>query len=326
MKNKGRIIGTTVLALVFGALGFAYFQYIQPQFEQYKKDEKLRASLEDTYKSIQVAFQGYQPELLMNAWQNKLEPWRNARNERAAYFNYGDWFNHEKPAKDSDRMVKFWYSDTANKMAQDFYGELYKKYGRYDTYPQDFRAAVGAATDQEWQGRDVTDAEVNRNLEKMAYGLSVCRLLLKYNVPQVAQLRLWAPRITDEYAQMLLAQTAGVQFTISAKDLVKMLDDLRTGDRYFTVDALKITYPYIAYNVEPQLQVSMLLSQARYRKVFVENSEAAQGAPGAPVPGAPGVPGASPMPLRPPGPPPLEEPGVIGSAWKWFKNNILYIH
>ena len=318
MKNKGRVIGITVLVVVFGALGAGYFQYIQPQFEQYGKDEKLRASLEETYNNLSQSFQGYKPELLMSAWQNKLQPWRAAREERAGYFGCGDWFEHEKPAKDSDRMVKFWYSDTANKMVQDFYTALYKKYGRYDTYPQDFRNALGVATDQEWQGRDVSDADVNRSLDKLAYGLSACRLLLKYNVPQVTQIRLWPQRVTDEYMQMLTAQTVGLQFTIATKDFVKMMDDLRTGDRYFAVDALRITYPYIAYNVEPQLQVSMLLSQARYRKGSIEKSEG--------EPGAPGKPAAALLPPRPPSAPPEAEPGALGKTWKWIKNNILVMH
>jgi hypothetical protein len=323
VKNKGRIIGIVVLLAIFSALGAGYFQYIKPQFEQYAADEKLRASLEATYTDLSGTFQGFQPELLMTAWQEKLQPWRGAREERAGYFNYGDWYDHEKPAKDSDRMVKFWYGDTANKMVQDFYGELYKKYGRYDTYPQDFRNALGVATDQEWQGRDVTDAEVIRNLDKLAYGLSVCRLLLKYNVPQVTQIRMWPPRITNEYEQMLIGQTVGLQFTVSTKDLVKMLDDLRTGDRYFSVDALKITYPYIAYNVEPQLQVSMLLSQANYRKAFIEKSEGDKGGAGGAKPGG-AV--ASIVPTRPPAAPLAPEPGAVGKVWKWIKNNLLYMH
>jgi hypothetical protein len=319
MKNQGRIIGIVVLVVIFSALGFGYIEYIQPQFDAYKKDEKLRASLDETFNQLKETFQGYKPELLMSAWQDKLQPWRAAREERAGYFSYGDSFNHEKPAQDSARMVKFWYSDAANKMIQDFYTELYKKFGRYDTYPQDLRAAVGAASDQEWQGRDVTDVEVNHSLDKLAYGLSVCRLLLKHNVPQLAQLRLWQPRFCEEYGQMLVAETVGLQFTITAKDFVKMMDDLRTGDRYFSVDALKITYPYIAYNVEPQLQVSMLLSQTQYRKAFVQKSEGAGGA---------AVPGAAPASVLPPRPPApvYEEPGAVGKAWKWFKNNILYIH
>ena len=322
MKNQGSIIGAIVLIAILGGLGFGYFQYIQPQFDAYTKDEKLRASLDETFKHLEETFQGYKPELLMNAWQNKLQPWRAAREERAGYFNYGDWFIHDKPAQDSARMVKFWYSDTANKMTQDFYTELYKKFGRYDTYPQDLRTAVGAASDQDWQSRDVTDAEVVRNLDKLAYGLSACRFLLKYNVPQVTQLRLWPPRIAEEYAQMLVVQTVGVQFSITAKDLVKMMDDLRTGDRYFTVDAIKVTYPYIAYKVEPQLQVSMLMSQAFYRKPFIEKSENSAGAAGV---GQPGMGPAAVVPARPNLPPP-EEPGAIGTAWKWFKNNVLYIH
>ncbi len=323
MKNQGRIIGAVVLVAVFGALGFGYVMYIQPQFDTYKKDEMLRASLDETFNQLKDTFQGYKPELLMSAWQDKLQPWRAAREERAGYFNYGEWFNHEKPAQDSARMVKFWYSDTANKMTQDFYTELYKKYGRYDTYPQDLRAAVGAASDSEWQGRDVTDTEVNLNLDKLAFGLSACRLLMKHNVPQLTQLRLWPPRYCEEYGLMLVAQTVGLQFTIGTKDFVKMMDDLRTGDRYFTVDALKVTYPYVAYNVEPQLQVSMLLSQAQYRRAFVQKSEGGQG-----VAGGPAAPGAAPGTVLPPRPPAPEiaEPGAVGKAWKWFKNNILYIH
>jgi len=322
VKDKGRIIGIVVLVAVFGALGGLYFKYIQPQFAQYDKDEKLRASLETTYKDLKQTFFGYKPELLIDAWQNKLQPWRAAREERAGYFNYGDWFDHEKPAQDTARMVKFWYSDTANKMAQDFYGELYKKWQRYDTYPQDFRSAFGAASDQEWQGRDVAVADVNRNLDKLAYGLSACRLLLKYNVPQVTQMRLWPPRIADEFKQMMNAQTIGLQFIIATKDFTKMMDDLRTGDRYFSVDALKITYPYIAYNVEPQLQVSMLLSQTRYRKAFIEKSETEQSAAGAAPAGA-----AAATAMRPPpATVPVEEPGAVGKVWKWIKNNILYMH
>jgi hypothetical protein len=326
VKNQGRIIGIVVLVVIFGALGAGYFQYIQPQFEQYGKDEKLRASLDETYNSLKDTFLGYKPELLMTAWQDKLQPWRGAREERATYFNYGDWFEHEKPAVDTARMIKFWYSDTANKMTQDFYMELYKKQNRYDNYPQDFRMALGVATDQEWQGRDVSEAEVVRNLDKLAYGLSACRLLLKHNVPQLSQIRLWTPRITEEYQQMLFAQTVGLQFTISTKDFVKMLDDLRTGDRYFSVDALKITYPYIGYNVEPQLQVSMLLSQTKYRKAFIDKSE---GEPGAATAAGAARPGMGPASMLPPprqAPPPPPEPGVVGKVWKWIKNNILFIH
>ena len=318
MKNKGRIIGIIVLVAVFGALGAGYVQYIQPRFDAYKKNEQMRAALEETYTKLSTDFQGFKPELLIDAWQNKLQPWRDAREERATYFNYGDWFMHEKPAQDTARMVKFWYSDTANKMAQDFYTELYKKYGRYDTYPQDFRTALGAATDQEWQNRDVDESAVNRNLDKLAYGLSACRLLLKYNVPQLSQIRLWNTRITDEYKQMLYAQTVGLQFTIATKDFVKMMDDLRTGDRYFSVDALRVTYPYIAYNVEPQLQVSMLLTQTKYRKGFIEKSEETpQGA-------KPGGPNAM-LPPKPTAPPPVE-PGPVGKVWKWIKTNILVMH
>ena len=100
------------------------------------------------------------------------------------------------------------------------------------------------------------------------------------------------------------------------------------ADRYFSVDGMKITYPYIAYNVEPQLQVQMLLTQANYRKAFVEGADKEGAAP----PGAPGAPGAAPGGFAALQRPtdvqraPVEEPGVFGKAWKWFKTNVLVMH
>ncbi len=323
MNNRGTIIAASVLVAVFAALGaFAYF-FVKPLFDEYKEDERLRQSLEQTLVNLRDNFHGYSPELLMNAWQDKMQPWRAARVERSAYFNFGDWYEREQPPEDA-RMRKYWYVEATGKMLQDLYTEIYAKVNRYDAYPQDIRRTFNVATEQDWQGRDVSDDEIARNMDRLAFGVSVCRFLLGNNVTQVGGMSLWPRRFAKEYGDMLAMQTVGLQFTIATRDLVKMLEDLRMSDRYFCVDGIKITYPYIAYNVEPQLQVQMLLSQAFYRRQFVEGGGAAGG-------GAAGPAGVSPelVAFRRPSEverAPVVEPGVFGKAWRWFKQNILVMH
>ncbi|NLV40187.1 MAG: hypothetical protein GXY15_03030 [Candidatus Hydrogenedentes bacterium] len=327
MNNKNAIIGVLVLTAVFGALGAGAYFFAKPMFDQYKEDERLRQSLEQTLTSLRDNFQGYVPDLLINGWQEKMQPWRDARTERSAYFSFGDWFDTEKPPVEA-RLRKFWYVEVTNKAIQDFWTEVYAKTRSYETFPQDVRKLFGVAAEQDWQGRDVTDAEIERNMFQLSFGLSACRFFLKNNVTQMSNMSIWPRRTAKEYGDMLAMQTLGAQLTIPARDLVKMFEELRMADRYFSVDGMKITYPYIAYNVEPQLQVQMLLTQANYRKQFVEGSDKADAA----APGAPGAPGAAPAGFAALQRPtdvqrePVAEPGAIGKAWKWFKRTVLVMH
>ena len=137
------------------------------------------------------------------------------------------------------------------------------------------------------------------------------------------------------HGDLLVLRSTGAFVEMTMKNLVKFIeDDLRTADRYFTVDALRISYPYIAYDVKPQLQVRMLITQAIY-KTRSPGGRPATGAPAAD--GAPGIgagldgvtqaqqlfrsmKGRGGSSRRAP----AEEPGVVGKAWKWFKRTVLY--
>ena len=323
MKNKSAIIGTLVLLAIFAGLGAGWYLYVKPKFDQFKQDERMQASLEETYKKLNESFGGFKPELLMDQWSKNLQPWRQARTERSAYFNYGDWYEHEKAPQEA-RMLKFWYGEASDKMMQDLYAKIYAKLGRYDTYPQDIRTMLNVAMEQDWQGRDVTDKEIDDNLANLAFGIKVVELLLDNNVSQLAAMSVWPKRIAGEYAEMIAIQTVGLQFSASMRDFVKLMETLRQEERYFSVDGIKITYPYIGYNVEPQIQVQLLLSQSNYLKNRVESGE------GDAKPGAPG--GGPAMPQMPGGKKgevqqaPVAEAGAVAKAWKWFKNNVLYIH
>ncbi len=96
-----------------------------------------------------------------------------------------------------------------------------------------------------------------------------------------------------------------------------MFDALRQEPRYFSIEAIKISYPYIAYAMEPQLDVQFLLTQANYRAPDDERLEmtartTTTGTPARVVDRdrtrAIDV-----------------QPNMLQRIWIWFRRNILYM-
>jgi len=314
MKNKETIIGLVAVVAVLALLGAAWQFHFKAIFQGYKEDDKLRETLEKTYSQLEETFQGYKPELLINEWQNHMQPWRAAREERSAYFNFGDWFDVEfKP--DENRMLKFWYTEESEKMLRDLYTKVYQSMNGYDRFPQNIRAIMNVQTSDEWGNKDPQPFEVELNLNYLSFAQSLTNFLLDdAKVSSVSAISMWPRRIPGTFMGLLGLQTVGLQVTMTAKNLINMLDKMRQEPRYFSFEAIKITYPYIAYNVEPQLNVSFLLTQAMYIKPPDEAENAAGGGAIAARPAArPAVTTA-------------EEPSAFSKAWVWFKRNILYMN
>lgn len=314
MKYKGQIIGFLLLCAVFGAM-FAVWQfYFKEIFDGYKEEERLRVSLEETMAQLQENFQGYKPELLIEAWQNEIQPWRDAREQRGQYFNFGDWYEIDVTPPE-ERMLKFWYAEESNKQINDLYGKIFNRMGRYDLFPQDIRAKFAIAGEKDWEGRNISWEEVETNLRKLNFGIKLTTLLLEANVSSVRDIVIWSRRVPENYGDMLSMQTVGLHITIAAKDMVKLLESLEQETRYFDVDALRITYPYIAYAVEPQLELQFLLTQANYRqpKDMPEPiATASVDSAGSRAGGAAGRGRAAPE-------------GALGKFWSWFKRVVLYM-
>lgn len=321
--RTANLLWAALLVVVLTAVGVVWFVFIQPLFDQYKQDERTRQSLEETLDKLRETFAGYKPELMLDLWQRGLQPWRQAREERAIYFNLADWTQYEgKP--EEGRMRKFWYFEEMNRIVKEFYDRVYAKRGNYNAFPKNPLEMFNIPGQQAYQARDITEREINENLSELTFGLKMCEFLLDHNVTQVIDMTLWPAWISQDHAEILGMRTMGVECVMSMRDLAKLMDDIRTADRYFSVNAIRISYPYIAYNVEPQLNVSMIITQANYLKRKVQQSERTA-APAAGGPAGPGMPPG--MAARPQVQlAPVAEPGAISKAWKWFKNNILYIH
>lgn len=351
--TRERIIVGIIFSAILLAFGAVYQFYIKPQLAKYAADLELKNTLEAKFHELETNFSGVLPEVLTAEWRAQVQPWTNAKLERARYFTFGDWNEHETPPKEGPVILKFWYDETSRKMLGDLYQRVAERLGNYYLFPADIRQNLEIPTLEQWQNTDVTEQMVNQALSRLAYGINLCKMLLDAKVTSVRDVRLWPRRRLPALGDLLEFQTAGLSFTITMRDFVNFMEQLRTADRFWTVEALKITYPYVAYPTEPQLQVDMLLTQAG----FVGGRKAGAGgeAPaGAAVPAAAqagGTPSSSAptpavdvtgttaqeayqqmMQTRPMLTPKraqqqAEEPTTfLGKAWKWFKYYVLVMH
>ncbi len=328
--NKARIIYALALCTVLGIFFGVYQFYFKEKLAAYQRDAVLCQKLEERLKDLEEFFQKSDPDTIVREWRSQVVPWTEAIIDRAKFFTFGDWYEHEKPPKEGGGILKFWYDEQANKLVYDLYQKVGERMGRYDLFPPDIRQAMGAPTLDDLASTDVNEEDVNLWLGRLVFGIKACEMLLEAKASSISQVSLWSMRRDDE---LMLMQTVGCSFTMTMRDLVKLLEDnLSCAERYFNVNAIRITYPYIGYNIEPQLNVEMVLTQEAFKQVrlnaLAEGNIPGVGGPGQGPTAAPGARDAyrtSGMDRsRGAGQTPAAEPGFFGKAWKLFKRYILY--
>mgnify|MGYP006296256887 FL=1 len=337
--TKGRIIGALILLAVLSGFGAVYQFYFKEKLEAYSRDVRFQQTLDKTFAQLREKFSGVKPELLTQEWRGETQPWRDAVASRARYYTFGDWFEHPRPEEDTNKIIKFWYGEDSREMGRDLYQKLSENMGRYDLLPRNVFADLGVSTVDDWVGVDVTEKAANQQLARLSFGISVYEMLLEAKAAQILSVEIWPQRKEKAHSNLLNLQTVGMRFLMSARNLVEMLEDMRMNDRFFTVDGLRVQYPYIAYQQEPALQVEMLITQANY----VAQKKGGGGGGGAPQQQM--GPGGGPRQGQPQSAREIfmqrggmrggmrggpqqeqEEPGAISKAWTWFKRNILYMH
>ncbi len=329
--TKARIIYVLILAAVLSVYVAVYQFYFKEKLALYRQDVQLRDTLEGAYANLQEKFGGAKPEVVVREWRTQIQPWSDAVLDRAKYFNYGDWFiPRETIPTQSTGILKFTYDEMANKMVADLYKRVGEKMGQYDLFPEDIRQQIGIPSLEDLAGVDVTLDQVKEHLSRLTFGIRLCDLLLDAKATSVEKITIWPVR---KEKNLLDYQTAGLAFTIAMKDLTSLFEEtLHTADRYFSIDALKITYPYVGYNVDPELNIEMLLTQGAFsgmpklKEGAAGEAGAAGGAPGV-KPGAGATPSARDVYDRNMNRPPrqqYQEPGFFGKAWKLFKRYVLY--
>jgi len=320
--KKEQAFWVAILVLVLGAFAGVYQFYFKTKLEMYAKDAVALKNAEDAYRALRTKFQGIQPDAVISAWSAVVEPWKEAVLERGKYFNDANWKDHTKPADDVP-ILRFWYDEQLRKDITKLYTEFQQSPGLQAPPVEQLLAQFNVMTLDKLPGE--ADATlINRELGKFAFGAQTCRMLVKAKAAYISQVHLWPGRELKVHEGMLRLWTVGLEFGMNMRDFVNFVDNnLRTADRYFNIDGIKIEYPYVGYNTEPMLRIQMLLTTA----YFVEDKAGI--ADGADI-GAVAVGGnptalAAQMNLRgTPTAPVVEETG-FWAWWRWFRTDILYM-
>lgn len=341
--TKERLLYIGVLLAALASFGAVYQFYFKERLEEYARDERFKGELQLVYNNLTETFHGTDPETFTQMWVAGVQPWRQTLEDRAAFFTFGDWYDHDMPPEDVG-LLRFWYDEVSTKMLTDLYAKASETPG-LRTFPNDLLGMFGVASVNDWAGVNVTEQMVNSELANLSFGISVIETLLEAKVKGIFETRLWPKRTEKGTANILRYQTVGASILIETDDLVRFLENsLKFGDRFYTIDSMRISYPYLGQQYEPQLRVDFLFSQARFvGKLAGGNTagasvlEAAGGGGGTASSGIAvnssaeamleqlrkrreaqgGGAGAAAA---------EEEPGIFGKAWKLFKRYILYMN
>jgi hypothetical protein len=330
--TKSRIISALVLFAVLGAFGAVYQFYLKEQLESYARDQELQRQLESTYADLQNFFHGYQPEIVTAAWSAQRQPWHNALLDRARYFHDGGWYEHEEPPQNVP-VMRLWYGDKTNEMISEAFESISQRM-QYGTFPMDFHGMFGVPHAQQWAGITPSRDRVNRALGRLSFGISALELLAEAQAARISYIVIWPPDTRARHNEMLVSRTLGLDFHMTTANLVDFLEKLRLEGRHFSVEAMRVEWPHILANTEPQLRVQMLLTQSVFRE---EQLMAAATAPGADTDDGEVVMAAQqPQTARQAfqfegldtgttwQPPP--EPNFVQRGWQWIKRNYFYMN
>lgn len=321
--KKEQAIWVAILVLVLSAFGGVYQFYFKKKLEEYAKDAITLKNAEDAYRNLRTKFQGIQPDAVISAWSAVVQPWKEAVLDRGQYFSLGDWREHTQPGEDVP-ILRFWYDEQLRKDITKLYTEFSQTPGMQTPPVDQLLTQFGVLTLDKLPG-ETNVGIVNRELGKFAFGAQVCRMLTKSKASYISQVNLWPGRELKPHEGMLRLWTVGLEFGMNMRDFVNFVNrDLRTSDRYFNIDAIKVDYPYVGYNTEPILRIQMLLTMAEFieeKAVFAEGADVGP----AMAPGANPNALANQMNLRGTPTTPVEEESGFWAWWRWFRTDILYM-
>jgi hypothetical protein len=312
-----------MFAVCFGVYQF----YFKAKLVKYAEDKALLASLNTTYSSLNSTFKGEDPDAVIQQHLAVVESWKDAITTRLPYFDDSEWREYEKPPEDVF-ILQFWYGEQTAAMTKELWEKAQKKYGAqvYQSIPMDVQTMLGVAYAEQWQGYDITTKLVGEQLERLRYGISLIELLMDGNAKYIRQVSLYDNVPSNFVGASLENSRVGLAFNMEMEDLVKFLDKMRMSDKYFNVEAIKVSHPYIMMKYEPVMDVEMILRRARPTAsgTPIEGGGAAvSGAPAAP-PLLGGLGGARRSATTSDDDEGVEpEPTGFGKFWKWFKRTVL---
>ncbi|MBN2464916.1 hypothetical protein JXD38_04760 [candidate division WOR-3 bacterium] len=253
--NRQALIGILMVLVVAGG-GFGVYKfYYEPTLEKYQQDEAFYNQLLDKYNHFNDVFSGTEPQVVLDEWRQRVQPWQNAVDDRKSFFQVGDAMDVDPVPEEV--LAKFYYEEKFGQAMNAMLEDVYRR-----GIMVDYQQTWGAPRPGELTNRSVSNEEVVEWLRTIKYGQSIVRGLMDAGANPIYEVNLW-PQRTE--LGILRMRTTGLRFQMTMANLVKFVNE-RTSDiqQYTSVDAIQVTNSNLVGSTDPLLNVAMIITEATY--------------------------------------------------------------
>lgn len=257
--KKSVILLTLLLVGSIAGTYAVYELYVKQRMRElgdHNEEEKL---LQKRLTELEETFFRTKPETVLSIWRSEVQPWADAVDRRADFYNLGD-IPLSVPIPEEEReLAKWYYAEVQPKMVR----ELETKAWESGFSLPDF--TFGTPDPKSYgQGADPPPKEISRHLARIEFGKAIAEILMDAGVKNVRALEIWPEQVEiSGRSGDVKSRTTGLAITISMRDFVLFIDKLTQKDRYFEVKAIQVTNTSLR-DRNAQLNVQLVLAQAYY--------------------------------------------------------------
>lgn len=255
--RKGYFLLVAVLLACVACTIAVYQFYVKERLKELGEHEKEEDKLRTKIQELEDTFYRTKPEVVLTEWREKTQPWADAVDRRSEFFNLG-----ETPVQieiPEEKIPKFYYPEEYKKLEDGLYA-----------YADEKGCSLGNLVfrnirpPDSLRGQNPSPAQVSGWLTRYGFGASATRLVIDSGATNIIQLEVWPPRkVMPGRSGTVVLRTIGTRILISNENLVKFMEEMRSSDRYFSIEAIKITNNTLR-DAQAELNVEMILSQARF--------------------------------------------------------------
>ena len=270
--NKGLVIAIVLLISALLGMAALYQFYVRVMIEDLQQKQTDREQIEQKLNDLETMFYNTKPEVIIKTWRQETQPWADAVYRRTDFFQLRD--TPDPIDVPENKIPKFFYADEFPKLEE-----------RLLDYVDEKRCAIpggltfGAPSPDSLTGSNPSEEEVEKWLNDYEYGAYIIRFVADSGASRIFELKIW-PSKTFLTGSTGTIEHRRIGFTVSLtyEELVSFLENMRTSDRYFSVDSLKLTNSTLR-NPNAELTAKMIVAQTHFiehNTGFAAGSEASQ--------------------------------------------------
>lgn len=257
--KKSAILLTLLLVGSIAGTYAVYELYVKKTLRElgdHLEEEKL---LQERLTQLEETFFRTKPETVLSTWRSEVQPWADAVDRRAAFFNLGDIPLRVPIPEEERELAKWYYAEVQPKMVREIETKAWESGFRLPdpTFGTPDPKTYG-------QGKDPPPREISRHLARLEFGKAITEILIDARVKNIRSLEIWPEQVEiSGRSGDVKSRTTGLDVTLSMRDFALFIDKLSQEDRYFEVKALRLTNTRLR-NKNANLNVQIVLAQAYY--------------------------------------------------------------